>query len=352
MIQPVTTASKFRISFLSWWMVWIFVQWLVISSYGFDSTISITDSFVCNILLAGACLLITNNMKFYLPQKERYWYILITSVVISAIWLFAVKSILHIFFKNDPGYTVFLERSLYIRFVIGFLMTGCMAIIGLLWYTLREQQAADKRKEEAEQMTKDAELSKLRQQLQPHFLFNSLNSISALAGSQPEKARHMIQQLSDFLRGTLKRDNHQHVSLEEELHHLGLYLDIEKVRFGRRLQTEIMVSGNASMLRLPSLLLQPVVENAIKFGLYDTTEMVMIRIEAGIADKDLFITVTNPFDEATSVSTQGTGFGLVSIRRRLYLLFARNDLLVTEKKDNRFITHIRIPQYLYESNHH
>jgi two-component system LytT family sensor kinase len=82
---------------------------------------------------------------------------------------------------------------------------------------------------------------KLRQQLQPHFLFNSLNSISALAGSQPEKARHMIQQLSDFLRGTLKRDEQQSVTLEEELHHLQLYLDIEKVRFGSRLQTDIQV---------------------------------------------------------------------------------------------------------------
>lgn len=352
MIRPLTTASGFRISFISWWLVWIFVQWMVVSSYGFSLGTSFTDSLVCNLLLAASCLLITNNMKYYLPQKERYWYVLLTSVVVTALWLLVAKTALKIFFSNNTDYLLFLDRSVYVRYVIGFLMTGCMSIMGLLWFTLLEQQAANKRKEEAEQMTKDAELSRLRQQLQPHFLFNSLNSISALAGSKPEKARHMIQQLSDFLRGTLKRDGKQFVTLEEELHHLSLYLDIEKVRFGRRLQTHVKVEPGAGILKLPPLLLQPIVENAIKFGLYDTTDEVMITIDAGMKDGQLEVVITNPFDEETAVNTDGTGFGLLSIQRRLYLLFARNDLLVTTKEPHTFITTVLIPQYLYESNHH
>lgn len=352
MTRPVTTATGFRITFLSWWLVWTFVQVMVINSYGTPLSQSMGDSFLCNLLLAASCLLITNNMKYYLPQKERYWYVLITSVVLSAIWLVVVKMTLKFIFRNEPEYLLFLDRSMYIRYVIGFLMIGCMAILSLLWYTLQEQQAATKRKEEAEQMTKDAELSKLRQQLQPHFLFNSLNSISALAGSQPEKARHMIHQLSDFLRGTLKRDENLSVTLAEELRHLELYLDIEKVRFGRRLQTDIMAEDGALNSQLPSLLLQPIVENAIKFGLYDTTGEVMIRIEASIKNHELLITISNPFDEETAISTQGTGFGLASIQRRLFLLFARHDLLKTTKSDTIFTTTILIPQYHYESNHH
>ncbi len=86
---------------------------------------------------------------------------------------------------------------------------------------------------------REAELYKLRQQLQPHLLFNSLNSISALITIQPAQARKMIQQLSDFLRGTLKKEENQWISLEDELQHLQLYLDIEKVRFGHRLNTAI-----------------------------------------------------------------------------------------------------------------
>ena len=352
MISSVTTGHRFRITFISWWLVWVVVQMMVVSSYGYGLSQCFIDSIICNLLLAASCLLITNNMKFYLPQKERYWYVLIMSVVLSCIWLVVVKHILRLIYQQDDVYLLFLDKSIYIRYVIGFLMIGCMAIMSLLWYTLQEQQEANRRKEEAEQMTKDAELLKLRQQLQPHFLFNSLNSISALAGSQPEKARHMIQQLSDFLRGTLKRDEHQSVTLEEELRHLQLYLEIEKVRFGQRLQTDIKVDESAFNMQIPSLLLQPIVENAIKFGLYDTIGEVLITLEAKQTDQILQITITNPFDEETAVITQGTGFGLASIYRRMFLLFARHDLLKTAKADGIFTTTVLIPQYKYESNHH
>ncbi len=352
MTNSIVTGNRFRISFFSWWLIWSMVHALVINSYGAGLLQSLADSLLCNLLLAACCLLITNNMKYYLPQKERYWYILIMSLVLSGLWLLSAKMLLKLVFRSDENYLQLLTNSTAIRYVIGFLMTGCMAMMSLLWYTLQEQQEANRRKEEAEQMTKDAELLKLRQQLQPHFLFNSLNSISALAGTQPEKARHMVQQLSDFLRGTLKRDEQQWVTLEEELRHLQLYLDIEKVRFGQRLQTDIEVMEAAGNMHIPSLLLQPVVENAIKFGLYDTTGEVMISISANAENNQLHIRITNPFDEETAVSTQGTGFGLASIQRRLFLLFARHDLLHTSRTGNLFTTRLIIPQYNHESNHH
>lgn len=345
MISSVTSGQRFRITFTSWWLVWMGIQVMVVGSYGASSAQSITDSILCNLLLAACCLLITNNMKFYLPQQERYWYVLIMSIVLSSLWLLAVKTLLKLIFSNDGSYLLFLDKSIYIRFVVGFLMIGCMAIMSLLWYTLQEQQEANKRKEQAEQMTKDAELLKLRQQLQPHFLFNSLNSISALARSQPEQARHMIHQLSDFLRGTLKADERQTVTLEEELHHLGLYLDIEKVRFGSRLLTYINVAEEAKAMRIPALLLQPIVENAIKFGLYDNIGEVAITLDAIVENEQLQIAISNPYDETTAASTQGTGFGLASIHRRLYLLFARNDLLQASGHDNVFTTTLLIPQY-------
>lgn len=351
-MSHVTAGNRFRITFFSWWLVWILIDGLVIGTYGANFTESLTDSIVCNLLLAGACMLIIHNMKFYLPQQERYWYVLIMSIVLSGLWLLVVKWALRHVFSGDPVYLAFLDKSIYIRFVIAFLMIGCMGIMSLLWFTLREQQEANKRKEMAEQMTKDAELLKLRQQLQPHFLFNSLNSISALAGTQPEKARHMIQQLSDFLRGTLRRDDNQWVTLDEELHHLELYLDIEKVRFGQRLQTMVATDEKVRMMQVPSLLLQPIVENAIKFGLYDTTGEVVITIAAESVQQGLQIVITNPYDEETAASTQGTGFGLASIQRRLYLLFARHDLLATSKNGSQFTTTILIPQYNHESNHH
>ena len=208
----------------------------------------------------------------------------------------------------------------------------------------KEQHEMNERKTEAEKLAREAELFKLRQQLQPHFLFNSLNSINALIGSRPEEARKMVQQLSDFLRGTIKKEETQWVSLREELQYLQLYLDIEKVRFGNRLATEIEIDEGTELLRLPALLLQPVVENAIKFGLYDTTGDTIIRLYAALEENNLVIRVLNPFDPETSSPQQGTGFGLKSIQRRLYLLFARTDLLTTNAKENIFTTIVKIPQ--------
>jgi LytS/YehU family sensor histidine kinase len=284
-------------------------------------------------------------MKYYLPRKERFWYILIISFALSFVWFLIAGLILGILYKsNDEAYLAMLHHSLTLRYSVAFLMLGCMSTISLLWYTQQEQKEMDKRKEEAEKLAREAELFKLRQQLQPHFLFNSLNSISALTGMQPEKARHMIQQLSDFLRGTLRKEDNQWSTLKEEIEYLQLYLDIEKVRFGYRLQTTIECEEEALQMKLPSLLLQPVVENAIKFGLYDTVGEVTIVIE-GRAKKDtLEVSVTNPFDPETAQPLQGTGFGLASIKRRLFLLFARHELLKTSSVDNQFITTVEIPQ--------
>src|SRR6185436_6048698 len=115
-------------------------------------------------------------------------------------------------------------------------------------------------------------------------------------------------------------------------------------RFGNRLTTETTIGEDTASMKLPALLLQPIVENAIKFGLYDTTGETIIRLATSKQNNELVITVSNPFDPETSSPKQGTGFGLKSVQRRLYLLFARADLLATEVNVNIFTTIVRIPQ--------
>jgi two-component system LytT family sensor kinase len=346
MVQSSLSDTRFKIVFGAWWFAWAQLHMIALANFGLSYTEAIMDSLISNILLAAGCLLISMNMQYYLPRKERFWYILVISLMLSIIWLFTSKFILELIYPDDAQYILMLDRSLLIRFGIAFLLTGCMAMISLLWYSQKEKQQMDARKADAEKLAREAELFKLRQQLQPHFLFNSLNSISALTGTQPEKARHMIQQLSDFLRGTIRKEEHQWSTLKEELEYLQLYLDIEKVRFGYRLQTKIDCDERALQMKLPSLLLQPVVENAIKFGLYDTVGEVLITMTAKNKNDSLEVIVTNPFDEETSQPLQGTGFGLASIKRRLFLLFARHNLLQTSTNNNQFITTIEIPQIL------
>lgn len=328
----------------SWWLVVGIIHSVILSDAGLTSQEIIIDTLVSFGLLGCVCFLIVNNMRYYLPQREKYWFILLISLSISGICSFISKILLDLIFKSDPHYLEAINQQGGMRFGIGFLLVSCIAMMSLLWYNQEEQKKMNAHKAEAEQLAREAELFKLRQQLQPHFLFNSLNSISALTGTQPEKARHMINQLSEFLRGTLKKDEKQWNTLEEEMQYLQLYLEIEKVRFGYRLQTDIYCEEGALQLQLPAMLLQPVVENAIKFGLYDTTGEVLINVRAKKNAGSLEVMVENPFDPETSQPLKGTGFGLPSIKRRLFLLFARQDLLKVKKENNHFTTTIIIPQ--------
>lgn len=326
---------------------------MLLMGFGLAPGIALTDSIVSNALLALSCGFISNNLQYYLPKKERYWYILFVSLGLSGLILLSCKGILVPLLSQklgDNSYAQFFSRSWPVRFDIIFLQVGCMTILSVLWYSSEEEQQNLQRRADAERLSKEAELFKLRQQLAPHFLFNSLNSISALVGSQPEQARKMIQQLSDFLRGNLKKEEQQWVIFSEEIQYLELYLEIEKVRFGHRMSTVINHDLRSLEMRLPPMLLQPIVENAIKFGLYDTTEAVTISITARAEDGYLRISVQNPFDPETSRPSKGTGFGLSSIQRRLYLLFARADLLETRVDDNLFSTIVKIPQLQIPNN--
>jgi len=340
--SPVTDKRMFLFIILLW-LTWTALQvWALVWS-GFTLQIAFTDSLVSNVLLMGIGLAVRNILRYYRPGKGKFYYIFIWNFCIAAIWVWIIKwSLLKLI--PDATYDDFLNKSLPVRFFMAFLITGWMALINWLIFTFAENRANEQRKTDADKLAKDAELYKLRQQLHPHFLFNSLNSISALTGTRPEEARKMIEQLADFLRGTLKNDEKMQVNLAEELHYLQLYLDIEKVRFRHRLSAEIKTTEESLKGKVPQMLLQPLVENAIKFGLYDTTGNVIITLNTKLENDILTITIQNPFDPQTAATRQGTGFGLSSVTRRLYLLYARKDLLNTKAEGNLFTTTVIIPQ--------
>lgn len=334
--------TRFKIAFGIWLVGWTALQALVLTKASLPASLAIYDSSISNVLLGITAIIVTIALQFYIPQNSRYTYILGLCAMLSVIWLFVSKAILLSLIYDGSAYSNIFSQSLFIRGAIGFLMINCAALISVVWYTVQDQQETEKRKVEADKLWRDAELNNLRQQLQPHFLFNSLNSINALIGTQPAEARTMIQQLSDFLRGTLKKDQKEWAALEDELAHLQLYLNIEKVRFGHRLSATIR--NKTTGLQIPVMLLQPVVENAIKFGLYDTIDDIEITIEASEDGGYLVLQITNPYDAETSLPKKGTGFGLSSVQKRLHLLFARTDLLKIETGKTLFTTTIKIPQ--------
>jgi len=324
--------------------MWMALHALLLHWYDVSTTVAIIDSVITNTVLAGCCILVASILGYYLPRLSLYSYIASLCGVITLLWFFISRALVLVALYNQPSYPGLFSKAVLVRAAIGFLIIGCMSLVSVLWYRLSDQREVERRQRDAEQLAREAELYKLRQQLQPHFLFNSLNSINALISLNPTLARTMVQQLSDFLRGTIKREENTWISLDEELEQLRLYLEIEKVRFGHRLQTVIENGVGESKSFLPAMLLQPIVENAIKFGLYDTTGEVIISLNTALEDKILLIQISNPFDAATHTFNRGTGFGLSSVQRRLYLLFGRNDLLQTAANEGQFTTTLKIPQ--------
>ncbi|MBP6417564.1 MAG: histidine kinase, partial [Chitinophagaceae bacterium] len=203
---------RFRIIFIIAWVVMVADNAMVLNFFGLPWKAAIIDSAISNTLLLLACLLVMNTLRYYLPRGKQYINIFSICLFLTIIWLLLAKLLLRIALNHYPGYADLLHHSLSIRFSIAFLLLGCVTMISILWYNQQEQKEMNERKIDAEKLAKEAELFKLRQQLQPHFLFNSLNSINALIGSRPEEARKMVQQLSDFLRGTIKKEETQWVT--------------------------------------------------------------------------------------------------------------------------------------------
>lgn len=317
---------------------------MVLYWYNFSVHGAIIDSVVSNGLLVLICLLLNTMFRFYLPNRERYMYLTALLIALTVAWIFISRSLLFLVEVDVADYSSFFAVSFPVRFAFGFLILGSFILLSVLWHTWNDQQDIERRQTEAQRLANEAELYSLRQQLQPHFLFNSLNSINALIGVSQEEARNMIQKLSDFLRGTLKKDGQQLTTVEEELNHLRLYLDIEKVRFGHRLNTVVKCDEPCAKMKIPSLLLQPVVENAIKFGLYNTTGAITITINVECADNKLIIKVVNPYDASFVSVKRGTGFGLTSVQRRLFLVYAQHGLLQTIADSDLFTTIIFVPQ--------
>ncbi|HUO84966.1 MAG TPA: histidine kinase [Thermoanaerobaculia bacterium] len=191
-------------------------------------------------------------------------------------------------------------------------------------------------------LAREAELKAFKAQIDPHFLFNSLNSISALCGSRPLDARAMTQHLSDFLRRTLRLGGMDRVSLQDEIDLVRGYLRIEQVRFGDRLRWSEQVEDQALGASVPPLLLQPLVENAVRHGVASLVEGGEVRLRVGREGEQVRIRVENDCDEEGS-SVPGEGIGLDNVRGRLQSLYEERGHLRTEQNGGRFIVELLIP---------
>jgi len=189
----------------------------------------------------------------------------------------------------------------------------------------------------------DAELETLKSQINTHFLFNSLNSISSLTITKPDKAQEMVIKLSDFLRYSLSHDKNEKTPLKEEFNNIRRYLDIEKIRFGKRLKFVYSIPESCFEKKIPNMILQPLIENAIKHGVYNSSEEVKIELDCYEDDNDVTIVIKNGFN-GEAVKKKGEGIGLKNIDKRLQLIYQRQGLLKTGSQNNIFTAKLTIPK--------
>jgi two-component system sensor histidine kinase AlgZ len=215
-------------------------------------------------------------------------------------------------------------------------------VITYLLITVETKRAAERNALELQVLAREAELKALRTQINPHFLFNSLNSISALTASDPAAARTMTIQLAEFFRTTVAYGSLDMVTLEQEFMLAKQFLNIEKIRFGARLTTSIVIDPAATSCLVAPLLVQPLVENAVRHGIAGLVDGGCVSLTARRDNDRILITVENPADPDRS-HRSGTGVGLANVRKRIEGLYGFRAGIEVVEDPTRFAVVLNLP---------
>jgi LytS/YehU family sensor histidine kinase len=248
-----------------------------------------------------------------------------------------------------------LDRTLYVNgiagqyiaqirilFVAGFLLFLLAVSFNYLLITFQVSQQAKSKALELQVLAREAELRALRAQVDPHFLFNSLNSINALVMTDPAAARRMCVLLADFLRGSLKLGAQERIPLAEEMKLADSYLDVERVRLGARLQVQREIDPECGGCLVPPLIMQPLVENAIIHGISPMLDGGVVHLRAERTGAGVKIAIENRFEPDTS-RKNGAGLGLKNVKMRLVNIYNDEARIDVNETGNRFRVEMQLP---------
>jgi len=347
MKHPILTNSS---RLIVWWLVWLFLalgqSLLFYFAYGSFLSISIIDSLVSLLIYSGIALSLWYPFRFFNSGITKTLNLITNLVIIGAIsvilWVLITKFIMTTVLPEQNNYQAFWASTFPYRVGTGVFIYGLIILTYYLFVSLSNLSEKNAKEAKLESLVKETELKMLRSQINPHFLFNSLNSVSSLTITDPEKARDMVVKLSEFMRYALSRKDEQPVTLQNELENLRLYLDIEKVRFGDKLTTEELIEADCLEFKIPVMLLQPLYENAVKHGVYESTESVRIRTQAKIIDGYIEIIISNNYDATPSLK-RGTGTGLINVTRRLELFYGSKASIKTSKENGIYTVSLYLP---------
>jgi two-component system sensor histidine kinase AlgZ len=269
----------------------------------------------------------------------------LAAVAASSLWALsgaAVAAALDWMIRSPQTFAARYATQVPVLFVTGIVLylVSVRVHYGLL--SFERAREAERRQATRKILAREAELSALKAQIQPHFLFNSLNSISALTSTDPVRAREMCVSLAEFLRKSLAVEERQSIPIGEELSLARSYLDVERIRFGDRLDVQEEIAPEERAALVPPLLLQPLVENAVVHGIGTLVAGGVVRIEVARAGHRIRIVVSNPFDPDAAARPRG-GLGLRLVRDRLKAAYGGDAMLATKRLDGLHLAILSLP---------
>jgi two-component system sensor histidine kinase AlgZ len=309
------------------------------------------DATVLAILLtpeyAGICLIAWYPCRATPLQSAGILRIAMThitaGVIFASLWMFLTMVYGSVLEQSATYQHITDHPGLFkIIFAIGVLLYLLSAALHYIFIANEHSHKAEQQAHDAQVLARDAELRALKAQINPHFLFNSLNSISALTTVDPSRAREMCITLADFLRSTLGIGEKTLVPLEEEIALVRRFLTVEKIRFGKRLQVEEEIDTDALACLVPPLILQPLVENSVGHGIANLPEGGVVRIVADDGAGRLNISVENDFDPEYR-SKRARGIGLTNVRERLIARYGKESTFDADINGARFRVRLSLP---------
>ena len=338
-------------------LLWYVLAWLL-AGVGIAALLRLTEQaewagalwFALPICLVWAFVALSSYYVCRsLPYAQRRWPIALglfggASLLSALAWLGLGEAwdAMGRLVSHDKPFVAMTSAGWVMYFAAGFLLYLLSLLAHDVLVAFESVQAAARREAESRVLARDAELQMLRTQINPHFLFNSLNSISALTGFDPAAAREMTVDLAQFFRRTLALAERERITLGEEVVLCEHFLAIEKRRFGAKLNTELRIAADASGCLLPPMTLQPLLENAIKHGIRQLDGGGTITVDALVRDGWLHVAVVNPV-AADDVPASAHGVGLKNIRERLAVLYGARGRIAWNRSATQFAIEINLP---------
>ena len=346
--NPIFSNYRSRMLYASIWATVIVVQTIgVYLSSDLPFGYAFADATIFSLLFAVFVIPLWYPVKFNRWERETWRFNLAAHISLACVvivgWLMVGYGLCFLISLGSAGYRYYLNISLWWKALAGILFYAVAVLVYYLYVYVEQLNEKAANEIRLNRLLKDGELNLLKSQINPHFLFNSMNSVNSLIIKNPEQAQKMLVALSDYLRYAVLATNHEYSYMADEMENIARYLSIEKLRFGEKLLYEPDIDPSVLTAKIPAMLLQPLFENAIKHGVYESLETVRIVVKITKDSQHLNIGISNNFDGEGISQKKGSGTGLQNIRERLRLLYGTSATMQTKAEHGVFTVILKIP---------